>query len=342
MRWFNIAKLLFITTSVVAWIFDPGNVFGQFRLPMVVTAVYLFLPEAFVFYFHTKTESTFRKILKTMYWSNGQYETALPAMRVDLRKTTIQILIAVGGFVLAFSSGRPGAANTTVFVTVMLSVMLGIFYAFVLDGGIQSDTSTQAGNRLITVPSGYQKVLEILLTLQVAALLFGLTLLTSPSAQQRSLTADQIKSYLAGVAAATETAWPQDPVVFARAGGVDVYIKVKSAADVLIKTGEKIQVQSRLAVRREVQDQLASMDQLLKVLRDEKAAIERVSMSPEIEGYQKGVLLELQSRLGEIENRRKIFESKLHITSPLRGTVIDINPILSTTNSVYFKVVVQP
>jgi hypothetical protein len=99
--------------------------------------------------------------------------TTLPGARIQIRSTSTQVLIAVAGFVLTFGASGSGGLPADVVYSATLSVILGLLYNFVFGGGIDEERHNGEPHT-VKVSSLHEEIIEILLNLQVLALVFAL------------------------------------------------------------------------------------------------------------------------------------------------------------------------
>lgn len=97
-----------------------------------------------------------------------------PGARVQITNISTQVLIAIGVGILAFG-GQAGPGPS--FYGASISVLAGLVYNFIFGGSIVRERHNGEPH-IVTVVALHQEVMEILLNVQVLALIFALTAAT--------------------------------------------------------------------------------------------------------------------------------------------------------------------
>jgi AMP-activated protein kinase-like protein len=102
---------------------------------------------------------------------------SFPSLKISIRTTFIQILIAISGFILAFLAASMSAVTFKehVIVSILVSIISGLLYSFILSGGVIKETSNK--NNEIRIQEFNENWMEICINVQVVALIYGLGLL---------------------------------------------------------------------------------------------------------------------------------------------------------------------
>ena len=83
--------------------------------------------------------------MRYKFWkSEEDDERVFPNARISVRTTLIQVLIAVSGFILAFTATKTPSLiyHKLIIASILISIIFGLFYSSIFSGGIIKEEKT--------------------------------------------------------------------------------------------------------------------------------------------------------------------------------------------------------
>lgn len=152
----------------------------QFFFPFLFMGGYLLFIEVFTFLVFCKKKKTIKEFfLRYKFWkSEEDDERVFPNARISVRTTLIQVLIAVSGFILAFTATKTPSLiyHKLIIASILISIIFGLFYSSIFSGGIIKEEKTTKRHTIV-IEGFHEAWMEVCLNIQVVSLIFGISLL---------------------------------------------------------------------------------------------------------------------------------------------------------------------
>jgi hypothetical protein len=152
----------------------------QFIFPFLFMGGYLLFIEVFIFLVWWKKKKTIEEFFsRYKFWkSEGDAEKVFPNARISVRTTLIQVLIAVSGFILAFTATKtsPLVYHKLIISSILISIIFGLVYLFIFGGGMIREEITNKTHTIV-IEGFHESWMEACLNIQVVSLIFGISLL---------------------------------------------------------------------------------------------------------------------------------------------------------------------